>query len=132
MDVSDVQEYVRLRRRQKELDAELDGVRREADQLEQALLESFSLEGLDRMTVDSTTVYLHRQLWAKAADTTTRQNLLESLKSVGLGHFVHETVNFQTLSSYVRDLDREGEPVPEGLQDDLDVAEVYRLRTRRT
>ena len=48
-----------------------------------------------------------------------------------LGDYVEETFNTNSLSAYVRELDREGKPLSTALAAVLDVSEVFKLRTRR-
>ena len=132
MDIDRLREYVRLKRRQKELDAELKALGQEIDQMQETLLETFAQDGVTSMTVDGSTVYLHRQLWAGAAEGITRDQMCEGLRETGLGHFVHEAFNTQTLSSWVRDLEREGEELPPDLEGLMALREVYQLRVRRT
>lgn len=131
MDIEKLRDYVRLRRREAELKAQMESIKKEADDLQHELLEQFGQDGVSSMTVDGMTVYLHRQLWAGAVEGVPKDTVVEVLKSVGLGHFVTESFNVQTLSSYVRDLEREEEELPEELADVIAVREVYGIRTRR-
>lgn len=132
MDLGDTRRYVELRRRQKELEAEAKAIKDEADALEQSLLEDFASEGLDRMTVDGNTVYLHRQLWAKVANDVSRSEVVSAMKEAGASHFVHETYNHQTISAWLRELESEGEELPAELQGLIEGHERYSLRVRRT
>lgn len=131
MDIEKLRDYVRLRRREAELKAQMESIKDEADGLQHELMEQFGQDGVSSINVDGVTVYLHRQLWAGAADGVPKDTVVEVLKSVGLGHFVTESFNVQTLSSYVRDLEREEEPLPDELADVINVREVYGIRTRR-
>jgi hypothetical protein len=45
---------------------------------------------------------------------------------------VEETFNTNSLSAYVRELDREERALPPTLAAVLEVSEVYKLRTRRS
>lgn len=130
MDLTDVHSFIRLNDRKAALDAQLKAVKEELARLEQTLLEQFAHESLQRCRVDDQTVYLQRKIKATAA--SDREHLIATLKSIGLGHFVHEAVHPSTLSAYVADLDREGAPLPDELQEAVRVEELFSLRVRRT
>lgn len=131
MDLDDVHRYVELRRRQSELESEASGVKEEADQIEQRLLEDFAEQGVDRMSVNGHTVYLHRQLWARVPEGVTRAEVVEALEEAGLGHFVRRQYNTQTVSAWLRDLEREEEELPPELYGMIEGSERYSLRVRR-
>jgi hypothetical protein len=57
---------------------------------------------------------------------------LQALKRCHLGDYVEETFNTNSLSAYVRELDREERQMPPTLAAVLDVCEVYKLRTRKS
>ncbi len=127
-DIDAIKEYVAMRDRQRQLKADHDSVKDRADAMEQELLEQFSSNSIDRMTVDGHTVYLHRQTWAHAAEGA---DIVAALKDAGLAHMVAERVNSSTLSAYVRELQREGEDLPEALADKVSTTDRFSLRVRR-
>ena len=132
MDMARVREYVRLRRQQRERETETEAIKEQADQIEAQLLEEFAVDGVQSMSVDGMTVYLSRQLWASIPDGVEKEQVIDGLKSAGLEHFVRENYNTQTLSSWMRDLEREDESLPEPLQGLLTGSERYNLRVRRS
>lgn len=132
LDMDRVREYVRLRRRERELGAQAEEVKAQADVIEQALLEEFAQDGVQSMSVDGMTVYLQRTLWARLSDGATREQAIDALRDAGLDHFVAESYNTQTLSSWLRDLEREEEPLPEALVGVIEGSEKYAIRTRRS
>jgi len=132
MDMDRVREYVRLRRRQAEADAQAAAVKQQADELEQRLLEEFAQDGVQNMNVEGTTVYVHRSLNASVDPAYEREQVIERLRDAGLDHFVRDSYNSQTLSAWFRDLDREGEPLPPSLEGVIVPFERFSLRTRRS
>lgn len=132
METDRLREYVRLRREQKNREAEAAQVKDLADALEQELLEDFAENTIQSVTVDNTTVYLSRSLWAQVEPGVDRTEVLSALRDAGLGHFVSESFNTQTVSSYLRDLDREGEPLPDELHGLIRGVEKFQLKTRRS
>lgn len=131
MDMDRVREYIRLRREQKQREAAAAAVKEEADLLEQTLLEDFATDSVQNMSIDGTTVYLSRQLWARVQDGVDKQQVIDGLRETGLGHFVTESFNTLTLSSWVRDLEREDEELPDELKDLITTTEKFALKTRR-
>lgn len=131
MDTGQVAEYVRLRSLQKAAEAEAEAYKNQADQLQETLLEQFAEEGIQKITVDGTTTYLRRELWARVEPGATREQVVEGLKACGMGQFVHEAFNTQTVSAWLRDLEREGQTMPEELDGVLTTAEVFSLRNRK-
>lgn len=131
MDVEDVKQYIALSGRAKELGTKLDSVKEEIAQLQDKLLKDFEREGVANLTVDGRTVYLHRQLWARARPEVERHEITSALKRAGLGQFVSESFNMQTLSAWVRELEAAEEALPPELSDVLTTSEVWSLRVRK-
>lgn len=132
MDMEKVRTYIRLRRQQRQREAEASAVKEEADLIEQELLEEFARDSVQNMNVDGTTVYLHRQLWCRVEDGVEKDQVIEGLREAGLGHFVTETFSTQTISSWMRDLEREGEDLPDELTGLLGTTEKFAIKTRRS
>jgi hypothetical protein len=122
---------VALEERRRQLETEIDAVKAEAAELEQRLLPQFEQSGVERLSIDGRTIYLERKLWAKARDGD-KAAVCCALKRARLGDYVEETFNTNSLSAYVRELDREGRPLPPSLETVLDISEVFHLRTRRS
>lgn len=122
-----LKEFIGLEQQKDELEARLKRVTSRLKQLEQPLLDWFGQLGLQRVTIDDRTAYVHRQLWASAKDGDT-QGVCDALKDCQLADLVRERFNTNTLSAYVREQDRAGEPLPSALAAVLTVSEVFSLR----
>ena len=131
MNTEELKRFIALEERRRQLETEIDIVRSEAAQLEQLLLPEFERNGLEKVSFDGRTVYLERKLWAKAKDGN-KAAVCKALKRAHLGDFVEETFNTNSLSAYVRELDREDRPLPPSLRDVVEISEVFKLRTRRS
>lgn len=128
-----VKRYIALRDRQKELDGQASSVKEEADALEQLLLDHFAEQSIDSMRVDGRTVYLRRQVWAKVPDGVDKAQIVSAFREAGLDHMVTPpSFNSNTVSSWMRDLEREGEALPPPLNGLLESSEVYNVRVRRS
>lgn len=136
VDTALLRSYVELRQRQKERTAQADAIKAEANEVEKELLEQFGNEGTDSMRItmpdgSKRTVYLHRQLWARVEEGVDRAAICHAFQEIGLDQFVSESFNSQTVSSWMRDLEREGEDLPGELKGLLTGVEVFQVRDRK-
>ena len=131
MNTDELKRFVALEEQRRQLEAEVDTIKAEAAELEGRLLPQFEQSGTERIAIDGRTVYVERKLWAKAKDGD-KPAVCKALKRARLGDYVEETFNTNSLSAYVRELDREERPLPPSLREVLEVSEVYKLRTRRS
>ena len=131
MNTEELKRFVALEERRRQFEAEIDTIKAESAELEVRLLPQFEQSGTERIAIDGRTVYVERKLWAKAKDGD-KGAVCKALKRARLGDYVEETFNTNSLSAYVRELDREDKPLPPSLATVLDVSEVFKLRTRRS
>jgi len=125
--------------RKRDLDAELRRVKDAIEVLEAPLLDAFAEEGVQNMKLeDGSTLYLRVQLWARPKkidgieeDDAIREIACLGLKEIGLDDFVHETFNIHTLSAYVRELDSQNEPLPEGFDKYIEVTSDSHILCRK-
>lgn len=131
MDTAKVARYAELRQQAKALEAEAEALKAEADLLETELLEEFAEAGVPRMTINGRTVYVHRQLWAKREADVDMAQACKALIDAGVGQFVTESYNSQTLSAWMRDLEKADTPLPPELDGILTSTEKFSLRTTK-
>ena len=121
-----VGEYARLTEQRRKLEAEVKRLAADLIAREEVLVEEFAKAGIQNVkTTAGQTVYLNREIFAKLVGDHVEA--LDAFRTAGLGDFVKETVNAQTLRAYVREMDEE---LPEGLQPYIDITEVFRMRMR--
>lgn len=102
-----VREAIALTKRIEQLKLELAPLEDQLKALQPKLIEEFERTGDQRRTVDGKTAYLHRQLWVYAADGIDKDAVAEALKKAGLGDYVKETFNVQSISAFARELEKE-------------------------
>lgn len=129
MDVMNMHRLVELRKRRDELESLLNEVRKEENALSLALVEDFTESQVQSVNLKAlgATLYKHRTLSA----TLIKDDLEaahEALRGAGLGWMVKPNVNPQTLSAWVRDLEKNKQEMPPGLAAVLDVYEEYRVK----
>lgn len=122
------QKRLRLRKEQEDIEAAL-------KPLEEAILEEITQEGVTSFRVTTpdfglVNVYLERRVWAKCVDGDWAR-ATQALKSAGLTEYIEVKYNTQSLSAYLRELDRAGEPLPEQLMGAIDAEQRLSVRTRK-
>ena len=121
-----VSEFVDLTKQRRDLEAQVNVLKTELAAREERLVEEFGQAGIQNVkTATGQTVSLRREVYAKLVGDQKKS--YTALRRAGLGDFIKEGVNTQTLSAYVRELE---EVLPKGLQPYIDVTEVFRMRMR--
>ena len=131
MNAEQLRSYVTLEQQRLDLEAQVEAIKTETAELETLLLPQFEQEAIERISIDGRTVYVERKLWAKAKDGD-KPAVCKALKRCRLGDYVEETYNTNSLSAYIRELDREGKPLSQALATVLEISEVFKLRTRKS
>ena len=138
-----VNQFIELDDKRKRLEGDVDAIKEELKVLEPQIMDRFENAGMQSMRSKSgVTLYIRREVWAGAAEGA-EVLLLETLKSCGLGDMVKEKVNTQTLSAYVREVEKDTfngasvtpeklvQALPPALQTAVAVTERFSLRTRK-
>jgi hypothetical protein len=130
MDTLKVSKFLELKARAHQLDVALKEVKDEMYTVEISLLGEFEKDGVDSVKLNGQTVYIHRQLWAKAMGGD-KAKACEVLRSNGLTHFLEEKFNTHSVSAWFREMDQTGSEVPEEILEAFDVSEVFQIRVRK-
>jgi response regulator RpfG family c-di-GMP phosphodiesterase len=121
-----VAEYAAKTEERRKLEGEVKKLGTELSILDERLVEAFADAGIQNVkTATGQTVYLNREIFAKLVGDQKKAHT--ALRRAGLGDFIKDTVNSQTLRAWVREMD---EVLPKGLQPYIDVTEVFRMRMR--
>ena len=129
MDTDALHEFVQLEKDRRQLEAQLKSLKARKAKLEEQLLTEFEQTGVQNMRVDGMTVFIHRQTWANHAGNPAA--LVEAMRAAGMDEMVKVSVNTQTLSAWVRELESIEEPIPEAVAPHISVSEKFSLRTNR-
>jgi hypothetical protein len=127
IDMLKVREFVAMDKRKDELEAELKAVKQRMNGLDAALMEQFSATGTQSMRVDGRTLYLRRDIRCSAKKGMKAQ-AVAMLKNHGLGDYVEEGFNANSISAWMREEDRAGRPLPEGFTDTMTILEEFHVR----
>jgi len=121
-----VAEFADLTEQRRKLEVEVKKLATDLAAREERLVEEFGQAGIQNIkTKTGQTIYLNREIFAKL--TGDQKKAYTAFRRAGLGDFVKETVNANTLRAWVREMD---EVLPKGLQPYIDVTEVFRMRMR--
>ena len=121
-----VSEFADLTEQRRKLEAEVKKLATDLAAREEKLVEGFAEAGIQNIkTSTGQTIYLNREIFAKLVGD--QKKAYTAFRRAGLGDFVKETVNANTLRAWVREMD---EVLPKGLQPYIDVTEVFRMRMR--
>lgn len=113
----------------------------DAAKVESELLPRMRDSGTQSIKIAGDTVYVERKLWGSAQDGNVAA-LNEALKELGHGDMVKESVNAQTFSAYIREIEESvsDKPLPpeelipklpELLRPVVKVSEVFKIRARK-
>lgn len=99
---STLDQYVDLTARKRDLETQVNILKKQLAPLEAQLVEELAQEGLrSKTTSGGTTVYLIRKIYARAGEAG-KPAACKALRAAGLGDLVEESFNTNTLSAHFR------------------------------
>lgn len=114
MEIEQFRRFAELKRLIADHEREVKALKAEASELEAELVGQLGDEGVASLKVNNgkrkVNLSLNRQLWATNLESP--EATAAACKAAGLGELVSERANTQTLSAYLRDLERAGESMP--------------------
>jgi hypothetical protein len=117
--------------RKKELDAMVKEVTAEIDQLDENLSDAMAEQEVERFSRNGNTFYLNSRLYASPL-AGRKDDLMQTLKDNGYGSLVVESVNANTLASFVKEQKAMNEDeVPTWLNDVISVFEKVTVGVRK-
>lgn len=117
--------------RKKELDAQVKEVTAEIEELDLALSDAMAEAELDRFSRNGNTFYLNTRLFASPV-AGRKDELMQTLKDQGYGSIVVETVNANTLASFVKEqMAEHGEELPDWLSEVVSTYEKVSVGVRK-
>lgn len=117
--------------RKKELDAQVKEVNAEIEELDLALSDAMAEAELDRFSRNGNTFYLNTRLFASPA-AGRKEELMQLLKDQGYGSIVVETVNANTLASFVKEqMAENNDEIPDWLSEVVSTFEKVSVGVRK-
>ena len=120
-----------LQEQKKDLEARVKALGAEIAELDEQLSDAMTEAELDRFSRNGSTFYLKSRLFASPA-AGRKDEMMQALKENGYGSLVAETVNANTLASFIKE-QREitGEDIPAWLGDTVSTYEKVSVGVRR-
>ena len=110
----------------KRLEAELRQVKEQIAETQEPLLEYLIEQGLQSIKAEGgRTTYIHRAVYVGAKETAAAE-------AAGLGEFVQQRFNSNTVSAWYREATADGGKIPAELEAVLDVTERITLRVKNS
>ena len=131
MDDSLPNQYAALKQQIDEQEGVLDGMKDRLKALEKDVLAYFERHATTSVKGPAGTVHLHRQTWSKIVEGTPDELVQEAFQEVGWGGMVKRSVNANSLSAAVRQMEADEKPLPPLLQSIIKTAEVFQVRVRK-
>jgi hypothetical protein len=125
-------DFAALVSEKKRLKAKLRQVNEWIAETQEPLLEYLAENGLRSIkTDDGRTTYIHRSVYVGAKDTDYTR-ACAAFEAEGLGEFVQQRFNVNTVSSWYREATADGGKIPDALESVLDVTERVTLRVKNS
>lgn len=115
----------------RELEDKVKEVNREIEEVDAALSDKIAEEEVDKFSRNGSTFYLNSRFYA-SAQAGRKEDLISALKKNGYGDIVTETVNANTLSSFVKEqMAQHEDTIPEWLDDVVNAFEKVTVGIRK-
>lgn len=140
--INAVKRYAKLFADKKEAERTLKIATEGMAELESTLIDYFQKHGIDRQSIEGVTVHLRRELWAGHEGDGPAACV--ALVGEHLAEYAQPRINTQSLSAYVRELEKQAEPDPNrtpgdaffehhpGLKGFIKVSELFKIGVRQS
>lgn len=120
-----------LKDEKKDLDAKVKDLTAEIEKLDLELSDAMAEAELERFSRNGSTFYLNTRLFASPA-AGRKDELITALKTAGYGSIVTETVNANTLSSFVKEqMAENNDEIPAWLSEKISTFEKVSVGIRK-
>ena len=121
-----------LKKQKKDLEDSVKAIGSEIEELDRQLSDAMTEAELDRFSRNGSTFYLHSRLYASPS-TGRKDAMMQALKQNGYGSLVVESVNSNTLSSFIREQMEANEGnIPSWLGDTISTYEKISVGIRKS
>lgn len=121
-----------LKKQKKDLEDSVKAIGSEIEELDRQLSDAMTEAELDRFSRNGSTFYLHSRLYASPS-AGRKDAMMQALKQNGYGSLVVESVNSNTLSSFVREQMEANEGnIPSWLGDTVSTYEKISVGIRKS
>lgn len=119
-----LREWAKLANKKIQLKADLAKIIERMTEIGPALIDNLASEGIPRLTIEGRTVFPKEIIYAKI---TNKEDAIRVLRDAGLNDFISEGYNTNSISAYVREIDRNEEELPEAFGDTIKIGKKFDL-----
>lgn len=113
------------------LDARLKAAKGEYAELGKDTVREMAVEGMTSTTINGWTGFFAPKRHIERKPGVESDQVIEAMRTAGLGHMVKPGYNGNTLKSYLVELENDGLPVPPALADVVELVTDYEIRFTR-
>ena len=137
-----IAKFAKLHKEQKRLKNKLSQIEKEISELEPDIQEIFLETNTQRLSSNGITLYVERKMRANIRfpeDEKESEKLRQAFHDAGMGASVKRTINANTLTAWVREIEEDNNAktveavmklIPKGIRDHINIAEVINIRGR--
>jgi len=129
VDMEMLTEFAKLDVQLKEFEMKVKSIKNAKSKLEGPLLEQMVNSGINSMSLEGLgTLYIRSQIWPKFLEGKTRADVVTAMKEDGIAEdFVKEDYNANSFAAYIREMENNGESLPEHLAKVVEPSEKFNL-----
>ena len=118
--------YAQLENEIEKVEAQLKKLKSQKALMEETIMDDFVNTGIDKLTIMGRTIFTSTLVVAKYGD---REQAADALKAAGLGVYLKENFNANSLSAYVRTQIKNGEQLPPEFEGVIWSEEIHRVKS---
>jgi len=119
--------YIGYLKRKTEIEEDLKAVKKHLEDLQPSVLNWFAQTGADKISLDGYTLSPRRELWASYNEGFNTDTAAEYLNANGFPQYAKLKANLKTLTSHLRECDRDGDPVEDAIATVVTGRETYKV-----
>jgi hypothetical protein len=126
-----VNRFAKLDRRRMELEQQVKEIKKECDELQPAVLEWFTQQGIENIRTDECLVHVVQKWKVTPKSGYNKDDIVSALMHTGLEDMVTTSYHWTRMSSLARAAAIDGTELPAELLEVVDVGEEYKVQTRK-
>ena len=132
-----IKKYAQYHGLKKELESKANEISKKMSDMQDAIINNMLDSEVDKVNLKGgITITIDDKIFAKCikiegTDKVDRELIAKALKKAGLKWLISNTINLKRITSYLRELDKSGEPLPEELKGLIEPSSVPRLVVKK-
>lgn len=130
-DMDVFREFMKVDAQIRELKERQEELQKVKDDLERQGIDLLTEMGVDKLSLEGRTFSIREYFYPKPKDGM-KELAMKALKRAKLGMFVTESTNSRTLGAFIKDLQKEGKPIPKVFNEFFDLSPAYKLGSTKS